>query len=294
MDNPSHIKRFFDDLMDSRDIMMCQIYNERTGSILFKVRFKAENSDHSGGGTQNSSIYFKRKSNKQLQRDTTRAQDRNQMDNIASRTRSHVESVRHDISPSVDCMNAASHMDLSKVASPVICSNSPESSIQYCVPTDSPESAMHMHVNTSCEEDQPADQEPHREESIPSELLASEEINLDVTLPNVIGAESDIFASSSLVELDNADECLSVCSHSSTKDYASEMPEILSDSHTQSTVDVEQSRLLLRQQIRDAIHESVHESVYKSVNKSIDKAFRKETRSLFKDKKKKRNANNDT
>ena len=112
--------------MDSRDIMMCQIYNERTGSVLLKIRFNATEGDQQGGGTQNSNIHFKRKSQKQLQRDVIRVQDRNQnspQDNhISSRTRSKVESVRCDNSPSVYSSDIA-QMDISEVASPATCTN---------------------------------------------------------------------------------------------------------------------------------------------------------------------------
>ena len=194
MDNSSHIKKLFSDLMDARDVKMCQIYNERTGSILFKIRFDAEECDQSGGGTQNSNIYFKRKSNKQVKRDIARSQDKNQTENVSSRTRSQVpqiESFRCDISSLDHSTNAASPINLSEVASPVICSNSPEVD-QYCVPIDSPEPVMHAcdDQTQAMHSREAADREHHRAESLPTEPPLDGNA-CEVALPDeVIGTSS--------------------------------------------------------------------------------------------------------
>ena len=98
MDTQSHIKKYFDDMIENCDIMMCGIYKERSGTTLLKIRFADQENGLPGGATQNSNIYFRRKSKKQLQRDISRTKHNNQKSDsdISSRTRSKTENPRND------------------------------------------------------------------------------------------------------------------------------------------------------------------------------------------------------
>ena len=174
MDNSSHIKRHFDDLCDKHDIKMCTIYNERTGSILFKTRFIVDKNGQDGGGTRNSNMHFRRKSDKMFQREADRAQDRNKNNPPSSRTRSKTESLRQDTSPLAHDLGNAVHFNLFEVASPVTCHNSMYEE-QFTVPTESPD-PMPTDVNMLCSDAQSEDQTSHRVDSKPA----------DVTFPDIL------------------------------------------------------------------------------------------------------------
>ena len=76
MDVNHNIKMLLDSLMATNKLMTWQIYQERSGNTLVKIRFGY----HENGGPalptdeiQNSNTFFKRKSDKQVRRDTERA-----------------------------------------------------------------------------------------------------------------------------------------------------------------------------------------------------------------------------
>ena len=86
------IKMLLGSLMATNKLMTWQIYQERSGNTLVKIRFGY----HENGGPalptdeiQNSNTFFKRKSDKQVRRDTERAKthsDRITRSKVRSRT----------------------------------------------------------------------------------------------------------------------------------------------------------------------------------------------------------------
>ena len=122
MDNKPHIKMLIDGMMENHDIVMCGLFKEKSGSSLLKIRFN----DLPGGGTRNSNIHFRRKSDKQFNRDITRpsltplkSQDSNSA-HISSRTRSKMENMRCDELHTYDHIIQQSLFD-NGVASPASC-----------------------------------------------------------------------------------------------------------------------------------------------------------------------------
>ena len=96
MDNKHHIKKLIEGMMENHDILMCGLFQEKSGSSLLKIRFN----DLPGGGTRNSNIHFRRKSDKQFDRDITRPssskQNTKDLNPPSSRTRSKTENMRCD------------------------------------------------------------------------------------------------------------------------------------------------------------------------------------------------------
>ena len=98
MDNKYHIRKLIDSMIEYHDILMCGLFKEKSGSNLLKIRFD----DLPGGGTRNSNYHFRRKSDKQFDRDITRPSNTkpktkdSSSDLPSSRTRSKKENLRCD------------------------------------------------------------------------------------------------------------------------------------------------------------------------------------------------------
>ena len=118
MDTLSHIKMLFDSMIGNSDILMFGIYKEKSGSTLLKVRFADQDQSLSDGGTQNTPIHFRRKSDKQLQRDIRRAQQHKYDSHIDSQPSSKTENPQCVSSSPVSCNSDEVH----GVASPVLVS----------------------------------------------------------------------------------------------------------------------------------------------------------------------------
>ena len=135
MDNLSHIKMLFDSMIGNSDILMFGIYKEKSGSTLLKVRFADQDKNTSDGGTQNANVQFRRKSNKQVQRDIRRAQQHKHDSHTDPESRPETENPKCDSSSPLGCNSVGVHGE----ASP----ECPDSRV------DSPEAHRHMHnINT--------------------------------------------------------------------------------------------------------------------------------------------------
>lgn len=158
VDKVSMIKKLIIDMLDNDEMLMCAMIKERSGSRLFKLRFKDEKDPESatsvGEATLNSDVHFKRISQKQFKRVIKRVDEhngRNSDSNItgypSSRTRSKTELPRgglfseHSMEPF--------HQG---VASPEPCIDSSNSVCeeQPSVEPNSP-TPMHADVNTVAE-----------------------------------------------------------------------------------------------------------------------------------------------
>ena len=72
MDNSSRIRMLIMDLMDKGEILMCSVIREKSGSFLLKLRVDEFNDQHDGsvgGVSLNSNVHFRRKSQRQFDRD---------------------------------------------------------------------------------------------------------------------------------------------------------------------------------------------------------------------------------
>ena len=74
MDNTSTVRSLIDTLMDSKLLKMWTIYQEPSGSVLVKMRFMDTQQQQLDTKIQNSNIHFRRKSDKQINRDKARSE----------------------------------------------------------------------------------------------------------------------------------------------------------------------------------------------------------------------------
>ena len=77
MDSTSTIKVLLDSYLENGKLLMCAIHRERSGSILFKLRIEeignGDQNREGGEATPNSNMYFRRKNQKQIDRDCNRS-----------------------------------------------------------------------------------------------------------------------------------------------------------------------------------------------------------------------------
>ena len=171
--------------MEHNDLLMWSMYQEKSGSTLLKLRFAERNDGgHSSGeGTQNSNMHFRRKSQKQANRDMSRAHDHN-VGGIGMRTRSKIDSVSCEKPRTENSLFASSPpFRFSEVASPEPCGMSPAACNVLNTPVleidteQSPEPSIRAKTtydsHVSC----------HRDDSSPAMVESPAEH--DVTLPNV-------------------------------------------------------------------------------------------------------------
>ena len=164
MDNKHHIRKLIDGMMENHDILMCGLFKEKSGSSLLKIRFD----DLPGGGTRNSNIHFRRKSDKQFDRDITRPSKTKaktkdlSSDPPSSRTRSKKENMRCD-----DFSYEHVHGSLfDGVASPESCIGSDATYKSPDVQCYSPDPLMYTELNTQIT----SLTDSHRVDSIPEEF----------------------------------------------------------------------------------------------------------------------------
>ena len=159
VDKVSMIKKLIIDMLDNDEMLMCAMIKERSGSTLFKLRFKDEKDPESatsvGEATLNSDVHFKRISQKQFKRVIKRVDEhngRNSDPNItgypSSRTRSKTELPRGGLFSE----HSVEHYHQG-VASPELCIASSNSVCeeQQCVTAFSSPTPMHADVNTVAE-----------------------------------------------------------------------------------------------------------------------------------------------
>ena len=204
MDNSSRIRMLIMDLMDKGEILMCSVIREKSGSFLLKLRvdeFNDQQDGSVGGVSLNSNVHFRRKSQRQYDRDINRADKHNNDSNqshISSRTRSKKELSRSDHSS--ESTDVASRPYFYGVASPDAClepcSPSPSEEQQTVSVNDSPNpldlASIKANVNTAC------DSSIHRVDSFMTEesavltentltacddMISSEEITAE-SIPN--------------------------------------------------------------------------------------------------------------
>ena len=182
------IKKLIDDMMDSDELLMCAMIKERSGSMLFKLRFKDEKDPTNvcslGEATINSDVHFRRKSQKQCMREIKRVDEHRDTD-ISSRTRSKTEVPRSDLCSKTfvaDSTNPESVFH--EVASPEIYIASPNSTCEelQCVSAFSSPEPMHAIVDTV------TDIPFHRVDSLPESHSASDFYVETVTLPKLPAA----------------------------------------------------------------------------------------------------------
>ena len=269
MDTQSHIKMYIDEMIENSDIVMCGIYKERSGTTLLKIRFVDPEDGPTGEATQNSNIYFRRKSKKQLQRDITRTKVNNKNTDISSRTRSKTENLRCNESPS-------GHVDDScfGVASPEICfashsesfEHNTESSNVQCYSPDPP--SMRNDINTVTHDADTSSQNvSHQSE----ESISIEKCSLDpaecCSLPDI--EQSDCDRAIDDVQSEQNDCQSHGPEHSETYDMNS--PSTSMDSES-----TDQIRLGIRETIRDVIRQSIREG-FKDTRRKKKKPIRSES-----------------
>ena len=208
MDNSSRIRMLISDLMDKGELRMCSVIREKSGSFLLKVRFDELNAQEDGcvgGVSLNTNMHFRRKSQKQFDRDINRADKRNsdsKQSHISSRTRSKIELARSDQSPGAT--DDISRTYFYGVASPDAChepcSPSASSEEQPCVSVnDSPNpmdlATMHGNVNTA-----DCDSSIHRVDSFMTEET------VDIT-ENALTAANVMNLSEETITTDHYDIC---------------------------------------------------------------------------------------
>ena len=188
MDNKTHIRKLIDGMMENHDILMCGLFKEKSGSNLLKIRFD----DLPGGGTRNSNIHFRRKSDKQFDRDITRPSNTKSKtkdlssDHPSSRTRSKTENLRCDDS-------SYEHQSLfDGVASPVSCIGSDASCKSPDVQCYSPDPLVHADINSH----NASLTDFHRVESIPApwhwvDPIPVQNLNL-ISFEDCVEFQSDI------------------------------------------------------------------------------------------------------
>ena len=74
MEYSTPIRILIEDFLQNRDLLMCTVYQERSGTTLLKLRFDNSNGGQTepGEGTHNLNAYFRRKNQKQIDRDLNR------------------------------------------------------------------------------------------------------------------------------------------------------------------------------------------------------------------------------
>ena len=186
MDNSSRIRMLICDLMDKGELRMCSVIREKSGSLLLKVRVDEMNDQEDGclgGVSLNSNIHFRRKSQKQFDRDIKRVDKHSSNTNksyISSRTRSKTELARADISP--ETTDDTSGTYFSGVASPEACHEDSPSEVQQSVsvnasPNPMDLATMHANVNTDC------GSIIHRVDS--DQELMDDSLSIDVITPEI-------------------------------------------------------------------------------------------------------------